>query len=88
MKVAAAILEAASTPRREMKIGLMAKVNTTLAKLAPGVAKKLEALQAGRQQRSEPPHDPEGTLYKPGESGRTHGTGPSRDDVQPEPAGT
>ncbi len=75
-RVAAAILEAATKPTRETKVGAMAKLNTTLAKLMPGLAKKLEAKQAGRQQYDEPPRDPEGTLYKPGESGQTHGSGP------------
>jgi len=84
-KVAAAILEAATTPRNEIKVGTMAKLNTTLAKIAPKLARKLEAIQTGRQRRPELPHDPEGTLYKPGESGRTHGTGPTPGDVQPEP---
>jgi short-subunit dehydrogenase len=76
-KVAAAILEAAIDPTIEKKVGAMAKLNAAMAKLVPGLAKKLESMQAGRQQYDEPPRDPEGTLRKPGESGRVHGTGPS-----------
>jgi hypothetical protein len=58
---------------RDIKVGTMARLNTTLAKLAPRLSDKLAAKQADRQQSDEPARDPEGTLYKPGESGRTHG---------------
>jgi len=51
----------------------MAKLDTMIAKLAPKLGDKLAAKQAARQQRDEARRDPEGTLYKPGESGRTHG---------------
>jgi short-subunit dehydrogenase len=74
-KVADAILEAACKPTREAKVGVVAKLNATVAKLSQTIANKLEAKQADRQQYEEPPRDPEGTLYKPGESGHTHGTG-------------
>jgi short-subunit dehydrogenase len=74
-QVAEAILEAATDPTRDTKVGLMAKVNTTVAKLLPGLGDKLAAMQANRQQYDEPPRDPQGTLYKPGEEGRTHGVG-------------
>jgi short-subunit dehydrogenase len=83
-KVAAAILEAAVEATHERKVGMMAKLNATIAKLSPGLAKKLEAMQAG-QQYDEPPRDPEGTLDKPGESGRTRGSGPSRHGARPSP---
>ena len=88
-KVAAAILEAATDPTTEVKVGAMAKLNAAIAKLSPTLAKKLEAMQAGRQQYDEPPRDPEGTLDKPGEagqvSGQTRGTGPSRNGARPNP---
>jgi short-subunit dehydrogenase len=74
-KVAEAILQAAVSPTRELKVGAMAKVNATVAKIAPALANKVEGKQAKRQQRDEPPQDPEGTLYKPGENGHTHGRG-------------
>jgi hypothetical protein len=74
-KVAAAILDAATDPTREVKVGAVSKLNTTLAKLMPNLAKKLEAKQADRQQLDEPPRDAEGTLRKPGESGQKHGGG-------------
>jgi len=71
--VADAILAAATKPARDIKVGTMAKLDTLIAKLAPKLGDKLAAKQAARQQRDEAPRDPEGTLYKPGESGRTHG---------------
>jgi len=75
-KVADAILEAATKPKRDVKVGAMSKVNTTISKIAPSLGDKMSAKQTDRQQRPEPPHDPEGTLYKPGESGRVHGLAP------------
>jgi short-subunit dehydrogenase len=78
-KVAAAILEAAVEPTKERKVGAMSKLNAMVAKLSPTLAKKMEGMQAGRQQYDEPPRDAEGTLDKPGEagqvSGQTRGTG-------------
>jgi short-subunit dehydrogenase len=78
-QVAEAILEAAVKPKRDVKVGAMAKLNTAVTKVAPSLGDKMSALQAGRQQYDEPPRHPEGTLYKPSESGRTHGTGPSKE---------
>ena len=77
-KVAAAILHAATKPERDVKVGMMAKMNTTMAKLAPSLGDKIAAKQAGRQQRDELPRDPEGTLYKPGEDGRIYGEATSK----------
>lgn len=74
-KVAEAILDAAEKPERYVKVGTMSKLNTTVAKVAPGLGDKMSAKQANRQQRDEPPHHPEGTLYKPGYAGQTHGRG-------------
>jgi short-subunit dehydrogenase len=86
-KVAAAILEAATDPTTEVKVGAMAKLNAAIAKLSPTLAKKLEGMQAKRQQYDEPPRDPEGTLDKPGEggevSGQTRGPGPARNGARP-----
>jgi short-subunit dehydrogenase len=74
-QVAEAILEAATDPTRAAKVGMMATVNTAVAKFAPGLGDKLAAMQANRQQYDEPPRNPDGTLYTAGEAGRTHGTG-------------
>ena len=57
----------------------MSKVNTLTAKIAPGLADKLSAKQADRQQYDEAPRNPEGTLDIPGErfgtAGRISGSG-------------
>ncbi len=74
-QVADAILKAAVKPERDVKVGAGAVLNTTISKLAPGLGDKLSAKQVDRQQYQEPPRDPQGTLYKAGESGRTHGAG-------------
>ena len=72
--VAEAILKAATEGGRDVKVGAMATLNTAMAKVAPSLGDKMAARQAGRQQRDEPPRHPEGTLYRPGESGRIHGS--------------
>jgi short-subunit dehydrogenase len=82
-KVAAAILEAATSETREMKVGVMSTINSAIAKMSPGLAKKLQAKQADRQQYDEPPRDPDGTLYKPGQSGHTRGSGPPSTGAAP-----
>lgn len=74
-KVAEAILEAATSHTRDTRVGAGSKLNTAMAKLAPGLADRMAAAQADRQQYDEPPRDPAGTLYTPGESGHTHGSG-------------
>ena len=73
--VADAILGAARKPERDVKVGMMAKMNTTMSKIAPSLGDKMSAMQVDRQQRDELPRNPEGTLYKPSEDGRTHGEG-------------
>lgn len=77
--VAEAILKAAVKPTRSKKVGTMSKVNTLTAKIAPGLADKLSAKQADRQQYDEAPRNPEGTLDIPGErfgtAGRISGSG-------------
>jgi short-subunit dehydrogenase len=75
MDVAEAILSAATTPTRDVKVGGMSKLNTTVAKLLPSLGDKMSAKQVDRQNYHEPPRNPDGTLYRAGESGRTHGTG-------------
>jgi short-subunit dehydrogenase len=74
-RVAAAILQAATTPARDVKVGLMASLDTTMEKLVPGLVDKLAVLQVPRQQRDELPHDPAGTLFRPGGSGVVYGRG-------------
>jgi hypothetical protein len=52
-------------------------VNTFSAKNMPSLADRMTAKQVKNLQRDEPPRDPEGTLYVPGESGEVHGNHPS-----------
>ena len=44
-----------------------------MAKNAQGLGEWMSSKQYDRLQKDERPHNPEGTLYKPGEKGRTHG---------------
>jgi short-subunit dehydrogenase len=74
-RVAAAILKAATTPTRDMKVGLVASLDTAMEKLAPGLVDALSVLQVPRQQRDEPPSDPMGALYRPGGMGVVYGRG-------------
>lgn len=83
-EVAAAILKAAEDPTRDAKVGAMATLNTAAAKLFPSLGDKMSAKQAERQQYDEAPRDPEGTLYKPGETGRKRGLKPEENDERRE----
>lgn len=74
-KVAGVILDAATSPRRDVKVGAMAVLNTTVSKLLPSLAETLARRQMGRQQRNEAPWARHGTLYQAGESGRIRGRG-------------
>ena len=71
--MADAILKAAVKPTRDIRVGSMSKINTFVAKNLPGIADRMTAKQIPELQRDEPPKHPDGTLYTPGESGRTHG---------------
>ncbi len=81
--VAEAILKAAVKPTRIKKVGMMSKINTATAKIAPGFGEKMSAMQAHRQQYDENPRNPDGTLYRSSErtgvAGQTHGTGGLKD---------
>ena len=74
-KVASAILDAATDPTPSTKVGAMSVINTTMAKILPSLGQATAKIQIGRQQRDEPPHSREGTLYRGGESGRVKGRG-------------
>jgi len=76
-QVADAILSAAVKPARDVKVGMMAKMNTFMSKNLPGIADRMAAKQVQNLQRDEPVKEPAGTLYTPGEAGRTHGNHPS-----------
>jgi len=78
--VADAILDAAVSPTRAKKVGMMSKVNTFAAKNMPGIAERMAAKQVKNLQRDEPPQNRDGALHVPSESsgdaGRTHGNHP------------
>jgi short-subunit dehydrogenase len=77
IEVAQAILEAAVEPSRDVKVGLMAKVNTAAFKFAPALADWMAGQQQDRQQYEAAPIDPQGALYRPSETGRVHGRPPA-----------
>ena len=72
-QVAEAILDAATTERRDVKVGMGAKVNTFLAKNLPSLGDWASGKQINRQQRKESPRNPDGTLFVPGEGGQIYG---------------
>jgi short-subunit dehydrogenase len=72
--VARAILKAAEQPERDVKVGGTAVLKTAMAKLMPSLADKMGTKMVDQQIADEPARDPEGTLYKPGESGRMRGS--------------
>ncbi len=76
-KVAEAILSAAQKPQPAVKVGAMSKMNTFIAKAAPGLGEWLASKQASSFKGNEPPRNPDGALYCPaestGDSGRIHG---------------
>ena len=72
--VAHAILKACQEPQRDVKVGGTAVFKTAMAKLAPGLSDKMATKVVDQQKSDEPPRNPEGTLYEPGESGQTRGS--------------
>ena len=76
-RVAEAILKAATDGGRDVKVGMMAIVNTSASKFLPSLGDRMAAMQAGRQQEDAPPRNPEGTLYKAGHAGRIYGHPPT-----------
>ena len=77
-KVARAIVNAAEHHVRDVTVGAMAKMNTTVAKLVPKLGDALSAMYKDKQHYDEPPRNPQGTLDQPGESGRVYGSGPAK----------
>jgi NAD(P)-dependent dehydrogenase (short-subunit alcohol dehydrogenase family) len=63
--VAAAILDAAEHPRRDVKVGGAAKVFTTLETFAPGLADRYKQATAFSGQRTARPAGGDSTLYAP-----------------------
>ena len=79
--VAEAILAAATSDKRSIKVSATAKLNTAMAKFAPGIGDRMAAKQMDRQHYDEPPRDPEGSLYETKRTGLTYGTGGKREKV-------
>jgi short-subunit dehydrogenase len=77
-RVANTILEASSEPTRDIKVGMMSKINTTTAKIAPSLGEKIAAKQANRQQYDQPPsRDPRGALWHASGDGDIYGHRPA-----------
>jgi short-subunit dehydrogenase len=76
--VAEAILEAATSEKRAIKVSAMAKMNTALAKFVPAIGERMAEKLIERQQYDEPPRDQSGALFQPKRSGRAYGTGGRR----------
>ena len=78
-EVADAILHAAEHPTRDKTVGAMSLLNTTMAKILPGMADKMAAKYVDKQHYDEPPRNPDGALHRPSQetqvAGQTHGTG-------------
>jgi short-subunit dehydrogenase len=76
-QVAETILKAATTGGRDIKVGAMAVINTTVSKLMPSLGDKMSVKRGLNQMEDFPPLHPEGTLYKAGEAGTAYGKAPS-----------
>lgn len=78
-EVAAAILQAAARPERDVIVGTGGRVMSAVNRQAPRLMDYFSALlMPGQQKRSEPPRNPAGTLDTPGRGGEVSGdhTGP------------
>jgi short-subunit dehydrogenase len=75
-QVAEAILSAASKFERDVKVGMMSKLNTAAWKLTPALAERMAKGYVKKQNYDSAPIDPQGTLYHAGETGRIHGRPP------------
>lgn len=74
-RVSAAILQAAATPTREVKVGVMATLDVAVEKMLPALADRIAALQVPRQQRDEAARDTLGNLFRPRGDGLVYGRG-------------
>ena len=77
--VAEAILEAATSDKRAIRVSATAKLNTAMAKFVPALGDRMAAKQMDRQHYDEPPRDPEGALHQTKRTGLTYGTGGVRE---------
>ncbi|QJW93554.1 SDR family oxidoreductase [Frigoriglobus tundricola] len=76
-EVAAAVLQAATRPERDVYVGTAARVMSTVGRQVPRAMDRLgERVLMGQEVRPEAPRNPEGALYKPGTGGRVRGEHP------------
>lgn len=73
VRVAEAILKAAEEGGRDIRVGSLAIMDSVLSKILPSLADKFAAKQINRQQKDDAPHNPQGSLYDPSDSGRIYG---------------
>ena len=76
-QVAEAILEAATDGGRDVKVGALSVINTTMFKIMPSLADRMSAMQADRQQEDYEAPGQEGGLYRPVDTGRIYGQMPT-----------
>jgi short-subunit dehydrogenase len=74
-RVASAILQAAVTPMRDHKVGMMATLDVAIEKMVPALADRVAVLQVPRQQRDEAPRDTLGNLHHARGDGIIYGRG-------------
>jgi NAD(P)-dependent dehydrogenase (short-subunit alcohol dehydrogenase family) len=76
-EVAEAILHAAAHPVRDVYVGGSGRLMSAFNRHAPRTMDWLrERVMPGQQKRDEPPRNPEGVLYEPGEDGQVRGDHP------------
>ncbi|MFC0679712.1 SDR family oxidoreductase [Lysobacter korlensis] len=75
-RVAEAILKAAVDGGRDVKVGAMAYMNTTMARLLPRVSDLMSARRVDQQQADVEPQFPQGALHRPHDTGRIYGSVP------------
>jgi short-subunit dehydrogenase len=76
-EVATAILHAASHPERDVFVGTVGRVMSTMGRQMPSTMDRLSAhVMPGQQTRDEAPRNPEGALYRPGDGAKVRGEHP------------
>jgi hypothetical protein len=76
-EVAYAILHAATHPERDIYVGSMSRIMSSLGKAMPHTADWIsENMMVPREVRNEPPRDPDGSLYESHDGGNIYGDHP------------
>lgn len=78
--VADAILGAATSNKRTVRVSSRAKLDAAMARFAPPLAERMAAKQMDNQRYDEPPRHAQGTLYEPGGEGMAYGRGGQREE--------